>query len=349
MTPLLTVCIPAYNRAEVLGPLLDSILTQDYSNYEILVCEDNSPGRPAIHAIIQKYQDQHPKKIVYFENETTLGYDGNIRNLIERARGTYCFFMGNDDLMAPQALSTVAGALQENPDIGVILRSYATFTESPDKLEEVFRYFESPALFPSGADTIATFYRRSVVIPGVVLHREESLKWRTERFDGILLYQLYLVANILVTMNGYFLPNILAYYRKGGIPDFGNSKKEKQFVPGQQTPESSVYFMRGMLDIARYVQQTRNIAIYKPILRDIANYSYPILAIQACQPFLRFVKYYFSLCQLGLGRNLLFHAYFYSILILGTNRLGKLIQFIKVRLGHTPTLGSISKGIRVTK
>jgi len=97
--PLLTVCIPAYNRATLLGPLLDSILAQNFDDYEVLICEDGSPERGAIANVAQRFQQLHLGRIRYEENATNLGYDGNIRRLVERARGRYCVFMGNDDLL----------------------------------------------------------------------------------------------------------------------------------------------------------------------------------------------------------------------------------------------------------
>ena len=45
MTPRISVCIPAYNRAVLLPPLLDSILAQQYPDYEIVVINDGSRDR----------------------------------------------------------------------------------------------------------------------------------------------------------------------------------------------------------------------------------------------------------------------------------------------------------------
>ena len=279
------------------------------------------------------------------ENELNLGYDANLRNLIKKARGAYCFFMGNDDLMYSGALSTVAAALARHPNIGVILRTYASFDGTPDAIDQVFRYFDRELFFPAGAPTITTFFRRSVVIPGVVLNRQAALRWATDRFDGTLLYQLYLVANILVEKNGVFLPDILALYRNGGTPDFGNSEKERgKFVPNDQTPESSVHFMKGMLDIAAWVEKERQSPVYEPILRDIGNYSYPILSIQAKKGFRAFVKYGFDLARLGLWRNSMFFIYMASILFIGTKNSDKLIRGIKRILGHTPSIGTVYHG-----
>ncbi|MBN1412802.1 MAG: glycosyltransferase family 2 protein [Spirochaetales bacterium] len=341
----LTVCIPAYNRANRLVELLDSIVAQDYTEYEILICEDNSPERREIAQIVREYQARYPDLIRYYENERNLGYDGQIRNLVNKAEGDYCFFMGNDDLMAPRALATVGDAVDKYENIGVVLRTYASFDEDPEKPKQVFRYFEQELFFPGGRSTIITFFRRSVVISGLVLHTLMARKFTTDKFDGTLLYQLYLSANILVSMNGVSLPRILALYREGGTPDFGNSESEKgKFVPRMQTPESSVHFMKGMLDIARHVEKSRKIRVFKAILKDIGNYSYPILAIQAGRSLPVYLHYAYKLSRLGLYRSGMFFLYFFLILILRPARIERLIVFIKSILGHTPKIGNLYSG-----
>lgn len=345
MRPKISVCIPAYNRAEVLPELLDTILSQDFDDFEIVICEDQSPQRVQIAEVVSRYNLVRPGLIRYFENARNLGYDGNLRNLIEKSQGEYCLFMGNDDLMCGGALAKVSAAISRHPNIGVLLRSYAAFEGSPDNIVQTFRYFGQELFFPAGPETISTIYRRSVVIPGMVIHRDAALRWATNRFDGTLLYQLYLVANILADMNAVYLPDVIALYRNGGVPDFGNSAAEQgKFQPKEQTPESSIHFMQGMLDIALSVEVERKIHIFKPILQDIANYSYPILAIQAKKPLPVFLKYARSLAKLGLARYPLFHVWFFAVLILGTKRVERIIGWIKKRLGHTPSLGNVYRG-----
>lgn len=348
--PKFSVCIPAYNRASVLPELLESILSQDFGSFEVVINEDGSPERPAIREVVERYSSLHSGLIRYFENEHNLGFDANLRSLIERSRGDYCVFMGNDDLMCPGALRVIGDVISRHPRIGVFLRSYAAFDDEPGNIAQTFRYFDREIFFPAGADAVGTLYRRSVVIPGVTLNREAAMRYATDRFDGTLLYQIYLVANILVDWNGAFSPEIVTLYRNGGVPDFGNSAAEKgRFVPRTRTTESSIHFMRGMLDIARYVDDMRGIAIYKKILKDISNYSYPVLAVQAEKPFREFFGYYIALIKLGFGRSFLFHAYFFLILFFGTRRVENLIAGIKRRLGYTPVLGSVYTGVEKQK
>jgi len=115
-------------------------------------------------------------------------------------------------------------------------------------------------------------------------------------------------------------------------------------VPMTRTTDSSVSFMRGMLDIARYVETTRHVEIYQSILKDLSNYAYPILSVQADKPVGEFCKYYVSLIRLGFGRQLLFHVYFFAILLLGTRRMENMIAWMKSKLGHTPIIGSVHTG-----
>jgi glycosyltransferase involved in cell wall biosynthesis len=345
MPPTISVCIPAYNRASVLPVLLDSIVQQDFRNFEVLICEDRSPERKSIQAIVHRYQQEHPDLIRYFENETNLGYDGNLQRLIELAAGDYCLFMGNDDVMCPGALASVASAVTRYQNVGVVLRSYAAFDESPDKVVQEFRYFAQETFFPAGEDAIATIFRRSVVISGMVVHREAALRYASDRFDGSLLYQLYLVGSILTVMNGVYLPTILVLYRNGGVPDFGNSEKERgKFVPKEHTPESSLHFMRSMLDIVRYVESQHGVRIFKPILRDIGNYSYPILAIQADKPLPVFWNYARQLGAMGFWANKMFYVYLVLLTILSPKVIDRLIGMVKRRLGYTPVLGSVYRG-----
>jgi glycosyltransferase involved in cell wall biosynthesis len=295
--------------------------------------------------VVSQYSKKYPGLIHYYENTENLGYDANLRNLIKKARGEYCLFMGNDDLMCKDALTKVNAALHRYPNIGVLLRSYAAFDGKPSNIVQTFRYFDRDLFFPAGAETINTIYRRSIVISGMVLHRSTALSFATNYFDGSLLYQLYLVAMILTEMNAVYSYDITVLYRNGGVPDFGNSVAEKEkFKPQDQTPESSVHFIRGMLSIAQYVENSKKVQIFKAIRRDIANYSYPYLAIQAKKPLPDYLKYTLNVGLLGLGRYPMFYIWIFVILIFGVDGANSAIKYVKNKLGYTPHLGGIYKG-----
>jgi hypothetical protein len=255
--------------------------------------------------------------------------------------------MGNDDLMCPRALRTIAGAIGRHENVGVILRSYAGFAGTPSNIVRTARYFETERFFAAGVRTMATFFRRSVVISGLVVHRDSATAVATDRFDGTTLYQLYLVAHILWTRNGIFLPDIVVLYREGGTPEFGNSAAERdRFTPKAQTIESSLTFVRGMLDIAADVEGTLRVPFYLPIVRDLANYSSPILAMHRDKGMVSFSRYALALAALGFWRSPYFFLYFGLLLILGPTRVERLIQRAKQIVGYTPVLGRVYAGER---
>lgn len=345
--PKFTVCIPAYNRAALLRPLLDSVSSQAFDSVEILVCEDGSPERDAIRAVVEAFARTGGTPVRYHENERNLGYDGNLRRLVELAAGDYCLFMGNDDLVAPGALRTLGELVDRHPDVGVVIRSYATFRDDPAQSEQTFRYFADERFFPHGVNSVVTAFRRCVVISGLVLRREDALRAATDQFDGTLLYQLYLAARILTRANAVYTPAVIALYRLGGVPDFGNAESERgRFVPKDQTAASSVAFMEGMLRIAKQVEMLEQLPVYDAIRADLSRYSYPFLSIQAHRSAREFFRYSRDLAALGLAVSPLFAIYFAGLLVLGPARMDAAIAWLKQRLGRAPALGNLYQGER---
>jgi abequosyltransferase len=340
-TPKLTVCIPAYNRARFLAPLLDSIFAENYHDFDVLICEDNSPERGDIAKIVKRFTTMFPGRIQYHENDVNLGYDANMRQLINLANGEYCVFMGNDDLLCKNALSIISDIIDQNENCGVIVRSYASFDANPLKPKQVFRYFPSELTISPGAQAISIAFRRSVVIPGMVLHRKSAVKLSTNEFDGSLLYQLYLVGRILSERSVVFTPEIIALRRDGIPPDFGNSEIEQsKFVPNDQTPDSSIHFVSEMLRIAKSHEEATGLSVFNTICKDIGTYSYPILAIQASRSKGVFFRYGVALARLGFWRVPLFYVYFFALLVFRPSVIESVIQKIKTHLGYTPLIGS---------
>ena len=345
----LSVCIPSFNRSHLLVPLFESILAQNFSDYEIVLAEDCSPEQKDIGAFADEFKASCSVSFTYVENKSNLGYDANLRNLISLAKGEYVIFLGNDDLLAPGALSAIHEALSSQSNVGVLLRSYSSFLSSPDDVIQTFRYFNEDRVFSPGPETIITFFRRCVFISGMVFRRSIAHNLSTNEFDGTLLYQQYLVGRILESYSGYYLHQVISYHRLGGVPDFGSSNSEKGLhTPRQQTLASSVHFMEGMLRIAKSLDPY-NHQISRDITKDIGNYSYPILSIQSHLPPKKFIGYIRSLAQLGLWVSPYFLLYGLALIFFGKARCDWFISKIKLLLGRSPKLGKFSSGTPLRK
>lgn len=344
MFPKLSICIPAFNRAEFLPALLDSILSQEYPNMEIVICEDRSPERELIAEIVRSYQANSKTPICFFENEATLGFDGNLRNLFARSTGDYCVMMGNDDLLCPGSLHRIGALLATYPQVSVVIRSYGWFHGEPSKIEQIVRYFPRTSLFSPGENTIVTFFRRVGVLAGLVFRRRDAVEAASSRFDGTLYYQMYIAAKLLAKGHGLYIADPIALCRENK-PDFGQSTAEKgKFKPGEYTAGARVTMVRGMLEIAQYVDTSSNSRLYERILRDVGNYSYYFLSFQADSSFSSFWRYYRDLGKLGFNRNPLFHAYFWTLAVFGKTGCESVVKLLRKVLKATPRLGKIAEG-----
>jgi abequosyltransferase len=338
--PLFSVCIPAYNRARHLAPLLDSIFSQDFHDYEVVICEDRSPERTQIAAIVRDYDRKFPGKIRYFENPENLGYDGNIRNLVEKAAGQFCFFMGNDDIMCAGALEEAAGVIGRHPSVGLVLKSYAWFDETPDNINQVIRWFNQETELPPGVPSIRFAFRRSGVISGYIVHRDSAHAVATSKFDGTLYYQMHLTANVLIDKPAVCTPKVLILCRGNERPLFGRSASEKgKYVPGRYTPDARMNMIAGALSIIRDLKETRGIDVVDDVTHDYANYFYPYIKDQLTLPMKEYYRLYRGYGRMGFARYPLFHLYFVLAYLLGERGFDRMTKTIRESLGRSPQFG----------
>jgi len=345
--PMITVAIPAYNRPDGLKTLLGTILGQDFGDFDVLVVEDGSPRRDEIRAVVEQAAAGQPNHRVRFHaNERNLGFDGNVRRVIELSEGEFTLFMGDDDLLRPGALRRVGNVIRDNPGLGVILRAYEQVDFETGQRIELFRYFAEDRRFPPGPPTMRTFFRRCVSIAGFTIHTASARRFTTDRFDGTLLYQLYVGTRVVQERGGYFISDVLTSMRKDNRQRhfFGSASAEKGlFAPGQLTPEHSVQFMRGMVRMAQQIEADTQAGVLDAILKDLSNYSYAYLRLHA-QDRRAFLGYVRDLHALGLARTPLFWGYVAALLSLPTPVIDQGIRVLKGLLRSTPRFGGLYAG-----
>lgn len=117
MTPLLSICIATFNRAAFIGKTLDGLLAQATDDVEIVVLDGGSSDRTE--AIVSAYS-QRSTLIRYFRQPTNMGVDRDFDNAVQRATGTYCWLMSDDDLIKPGAMARVRAEAARGFDLVVI-------------------------------------------------------------------------------------------------------------------------------------------------------------------------------------------------------------------------------------
>lgn len=110
--PLVSIIIPTYNRAQLLGETLDCVLTQTYSNWECIVVDDGSFDETPM--ILKEYSNKD-SRFRYVVKPDGIKKGASIsRNLgLKLAKGEFIQFLDSDDILAPNKIEVQLDLLKE--------------------------------------------------------------------------------------------------------------------------------------------------------------------------------------------------------------------------------------------
>lgn len=114
--PTVSFVVPCYKLAHLLPECINSILSQTYGDFEILIMDDCSPDNTV--EVAQSYQDA---RIKYIRNDPNLGHICNYNKGISLACGRYVWLISADDyLRKPYVLERYVGLLDKHPKVGYV-------------------------------------------------------------------------------------------------------------------------------------------------------------------------------------------------------------------------------------
>ena len=110
MTPTVSIIVPVYNAVNTIGRCIESILNQQYTDFELLLVDDGSRDGSGI--ICDAYAKRDSRiRVIHKENSGV----SDTRNLaLEQACGTYLQFLDSDDWITPDATSSLVRAAETN-------------------------------------------------------------------------------------------------------------------------------------------------------------------------------------------------------------------------------------------
>ena len=109
MQPMVSIIVPIYNAEQYLRRCVDSILNQEYTDFELLLVNDGSTD--ASGDICEEYGDRDPRVIVIQKENT--GVSDSRNRALDRARGKYLQFLDSDDWITPDATRLFVRAAEE--------------------------------------------------------------------------------------------------------------------------------------------------------------------------------------------------------------------------------------------
>ena len=110
---LVTVVIPCYNQAHFLTEAIESVLSQSYPNFEVVVVDDGSTDDTS------EVAGRYPQKVRLIRQENR-GLSGARNTGIGHARGEYVVFLDADDRLLPEALEVGIEQLEAHPECAFV-------------------------------------------------------------------------------------------------------------------------------------------------------------------------------------------------------------------------------------
>lgn len=337
--PFVSICILSYNRPETLLRLLKTIDTKQSDDIEIVVCEDCSPRQDEIRQVIAQIREFSKYKVLYSENSKNLGYDGTLCELVKQANGVWLVFMGDDDEFVPGALDKVIDFLGQHSELGYVLKSHYLIHDNQRK--ENFRYFSQTVFFTPGEATYIELFRKSVFIAGFMIRRDYVKPYLTDRFDGTLLMQLYLLAEVVLKHpSAYFDEPFTQQYasHQHNVGDVMFDREKNTFVPRRPTLDISLNFLKSFSLITEYIDEQHQLNSTKLIKKDMSKYFYPSLAVHRNEGLRFFIHYVRELNKLGFNSSYYYYIYVILLTLLGKRVCDWGIYQLKKILGRTPRL-----------
>ena len=336
---LASICILSYNRPETLLRLLRTIDTKRTAELEVIICEDSSPRQQEIRRVVADFQADQFYPVRYFENEKNLGYDGTFCELVKQAFGTWLIFMGDDDEFVPGAIDKVLSFIDQNSDLAYVLKSHYLIHD--DQSKERFRYFGKSEFFDPGVSAYMELFRKSVFIAGFTIRREYAVPYLTDRFNGTMLIQLYLLAELVLKYPSAYFDEPFTQQYASHQHNFGDVMFDRElniFVPRRPTLDISLNFLKSFALVTEYVDKKYNLNSTSVIKKDMSKYFYPSLAVHRDAGLQFFFKYVGELNKLEFNASKYYYIYVIMLTLLGRRTCDWGIRSIKKILGRTPRL-----------
>lgn len=135
--PLVTVITPTYNRADdYLKTTIDSVLAQDYANFDYLVLDDGSTDDTQ--ALLASYDDPR----LHWETHTNMGAANTVNKGFTLVQGDYFTVVNSDDPLLPNYLTRAVAFMEAHPHVLAAYPDWQLINPQGDKIrdEQVFDY-----------------------------------------------------------------------------------------------------------------------------------------------------------------------------------------------------------------
>lgn len=178
-----SVIVPTFNRAHFLTETIDSILSQTFKNFELIVVDNCSTDNTR--EVIHSYNDERLK---YYTNPNNGIIAVNRNYGIRKSLGEYIAFCDDDDLWLPKKLERQLQEFEKDDQIGLVCSNLINFNENGKQWEQHryqsgSSYITFEALFRNNTVLCSSVLLKRLVISDVGMMDESPELFRAEDYE----------------------------------------------------------------------------------------------------------------------------------------------------------------------
>ena len=130
MNPRISIIMGIYNCASTLAEAIDSILSQTYTQWKLIMCDDGSKDNTL--QVAKEYHEKYPEKIVLIQNEKNMGLNFTLNHCLQYVDTEYVARMDGDDISLPNRLGKEIDFLDTHPEYSIVSTPMIYFDEQGD-------------------------------------------------------------------------------------------------------------------------------------------------------------------------------------------------------------------------
>jgi glycosyltransferase involved in cell wall biosynthesis len=177
-SPIVSVCLPTYNRAKMLREALASVLSQTLRDLEIIVSDNASVDDTEL--VVRSFGDP---RIVYVKNARNVGAVPNINRCYAMARGEFIALCPDDDLMLPDNLARKVEVLRSHMRVGLVHSRFHVIDENGNVIRANTNKGHGPERDADAVEPGGVFLRR--MLEGVCEVNPVSAVFRRECWEKL--------------------------------------------------------------------------------------------------------------------------------------------------------------------
>lgn len=132
-TPKVSIGLPVYNGENYLAQAVDSVLSQTFTDFELIISDNASTDQTE--QICRAYQSQD-SRVHYYRVEINKGAGWNFNRVVELSCGKYFKWLAHDDLIAPTFLEEAVRAFESNPQVVLVTSKVQVIDQHNQKIDQ---------------------------------------------------------------------------------------------------------------------------------------------------------------------------------------------------------------------